>query len=68
MTRRGLDVTGRILRDLISGHLMHLHLIHIDCNNQSTIAIIAVHPNVILGRQYFFSRQIKSSFFLSGKI
>jgi hypothetical protein len=59
MKRRDLDATSRILRDFISGHLMHLHLVHIYRYNQNMIANVAVRLNVILGQEYLFSPQIK---------
>jgi hypothetical protein len=61
MMRRDLNATGRILWDLISGHWIHLHLVYIYRNNQNMIVIVAVRPNVILGRHYLFSRQIEPS-------
>jgi hypothetical protein len=64
MVRRDLNATNRILWDFIFGHLIHLHLVFIDCNNQNMIAVIAVRPNVILSRRYPFSPQIEPCVFI----
>jgi hypothetical protein len=54
--RRDLDATDRFLWNFISGYLMHLHLVHLYRSNQNMIAIVAVRPNVIRGRQFFLRR------------
>jgi hypothetical protein len=64
MARRGLDATYRILWDFISGHLMHFHLVYLYRRNQNMIAVVAVRPNVILGRQYLFSPRIEPIVFI----
>jgi hypothetical protein len=64
ITRWDLDATDRILCYFISGHLMHLHLVYIYRNNQNMIAIVAVRPNAILGRQSLFSPQIEPFLFV----
>jgi hypothetical protein len=61
MKCRDLDATDRILSDFIFDHLMHIHLADICRNNSNMIAIVAVQPNLILGRQYLFAPQIEPS-------
>jgi hypothetical protein len=40
------------------------HLIYIYSNNQNMIVVVAVQPNVILGRQYTFAPQTEPSIFI----
>jgi hypothetical protein len=56
--------TDWILWGFIYGRWMHLRLVSIYRNHQNIIVIVAVRPNLILGRQHHLSPQIESSVFI----